>query len=171
MDAKLRQAIYDIWMQATRKDRGTEDKPYLITDLEIVARKARDILDAPDPETRYAERLVGFALFNLAKGKVQAVETLLGKAYESLSGERWDEENPEENYANKGINRNVVAAAQRAWDEFSEASRTCADAYDEWNYRKTLTSAIRRDDAAKRMNALHDGATCALAILEEAGVM
>lgn len=35
-------ALRDIHMQATRKDRATDERPYLITDLEIIERKARE---------------------------------------------------------------------------------------------------------------------------------
>lgn len=43
-----RQDLYDIYSQATRKDRATEDKPYLVTDLEIIAAKSKKLLDEND---------------------------------------------------------------------------------------------------------------------------
>jgi hypothetical protein len=35
-------------------------------------------------------RLIGFALYNLAKGKYDAVDTLLRKAYHEATGHAWD---------------------------------------------------------------------------------
>jgi hypothetical protein len=46
------QLLLDIRSQATRKDRASEDKPYLLTDLEIIARKAQQALDARDDGPR-----------------------------------------------------------------------------------------------------------------------
>lgn len=42
------------------------------------------------PDTARATRLLGFALFNLGKGNTRAAETLMNKAYEALTGKRWD---------------------------------------------------------------------------------
>jgi len=42
-------------------------------------------------ENKEVTRLIGFALFNLHKGKYDAVETLLRKAYVALTGKGWDE--------------------------------------------------------------------------------
>lgn len=42
---------------------------------------------APNSE---AVRLLGFALFNLAKGNNAAAETLMRKAYKALTGTEWD---------------------------------------------------------------------------------
>lgn len=41
----IRSVLYEIYMQATRKDRASIDKPYLITDLEIIAAKAKKYID------------------------------------------------------------------------------------------------------------------------------
>ena len=41
---KIRRLLLDINEQATRKDRGCKNKPYLITDLEIIGEKVRDLL-------------------------------------------------------------------------------------------------------------------------------
>lgn len=42
-----------------------------------------------DKETEIS-RLLGFALFNLHKGNLSAVETLVRKAYKANSGVEWD---------------------------------------------------------------------------------
>jgi hypothetical protein len=44
----------------------------------------------PLVDTQEATRLLGFALFNLNKGKTQAAETLVRKAYVELTGREWD---------------------------------------------------------------------------------
>ena len=72
--------------------------------------KARENLDNPDTFERMilaspeeiielyesrqsAERLLGFALFNLNKRRYSATETLIRKAYKALAGRDWDEPN------------------------------------------------------------------------------
>jgi hypothetical protein len=42
-----------------------------------------------EPDIQAAVRLLGFALFNLNKGKTQAAETLMNKAYAALTGKPW----------------------------------------------------------------------------------
>lgn len=43
------------------------------------------------PAVQRAAHLLGFALFNLSKGKTTATETLMRKAYKELTGHEWDE--------------------------------------------------------------------------------
>ena len=40
----VERVLHDIVMQATRKDRATDEQPYLITDLEIIERQATKAL-------------------------------------------------------------------------------------------------------------------------------
>ena len=47
-------------------------------------------VDAFNKREDAAVRLLGFALFNHAKGNTQATETLMRKAYKALAGMEWD---------------------------------------------------------------------------------
>lgn len=50
----------------------------------------RGMKSLPDKEEEIT-RLLGFALFNLNKGNLSAVDTLVRKAYKANSGREWDE--------------------------------------------------------------------------------
>lgn len=60
---------------------------YTQEDREKDFQKLKDFL----VEVEEARRLLGYALFNLAKGNYSAADTLMLKAYKHLAGKEWDE--------------------------------------------------------------------------------
>lgn len=54
--------------------------------------KLKEIMNyLSEDDKREISSFLGFALFNLNKGKYDAAEVLIRKAYKALNGKEWDE--------------------------------------------------------------------------------
>ena len=82
-------AIRDLINGKKRNLENAEIELGALQEEQAARERAKNALSTADVDG--AVRLLGFALFNHAKGNSEATETLMRKAYKALTGREWDE--------------------------------------------------------------------------------